>query len=150
MGTTEAVLSSLISEPGVSEVAQETSAQANVSVQQLQEHRIRATVEPFLQGVGESQDAVPKTFFFGGMNDPLLQLRRPIPLRAERNGGGISVMWDEVAEFGHGDTFSQAVEDFGHTIFELYKTLLADNVVLGSDLVDVRNKLEDYIAVRPK
>jgi hypothetical protein len=135
----------LISGPGVSDIDQ------GARVQPIHEPtRVRAVVEQVSKSASQSLDAIPQTFFFGGMHDDVLQLRRPIPLRSERNTGGISVVWEEVSEFGHGDTFSEAVEDFGRTIFELYRTLLRDEVALGEDLLSVRRKLEDYISVRPR
>lgn len=147
MAAAEAVLSSLISEPGASE----TPTQPDFRVQLNQEGApVTATIERIHQSADAAPDAIPETFFFGGLYDPAVQLRRPIPVHTERTAEGVNVVWDEVSEFGNGNTFSEAVEDFGRTIFELYKSLLSDNVVLGGDLVNVRDTLAEYIAVRPK
>jgi len=141
----ETVLTSLISGPGVSDIDQGTGVQAI-----HEPTRVRAVVEQVSKSAGQSLDAIPQTFLFGGMHNDVLQIRRPIPLRSERNARGISVVWEEVSEFGHGDTFSEAVEDFGRTIFELYRSLLRDEAALGEDLLGVRRKLEEYIAVRSR
>lgn len=141
----ETVLRSLISGPGVSDIDRGAGVQAV-----YEPTKVRAVVEQVSKSASQSLDAIPQTFLFGGMHDDLLQLRRPIPLRSERNVQGISVVWEEVSEFGHGDTFSEAVEDFGRTIFELYRTLLRDEAPLGEDLLGVRHKLEEYISVRPR
>jgi hypothetical protein len=150
MATAEAVLSSLISEPGVSDIPSEAPAELGLRVQPIQEAPVRTVVERFSQQQGQPQDAIPENFYFGGLHDPALKLQQPIPVRTERSAEGITVIWDEISEFGFGRTFSEAVEDFGRTVFELYKSLLEDDLVLGSDLIEVRNRLTAYIAVRPR
>lgn len=147
MAASEAVLTSLISEPGVSDLVQH--APAHPDYHPIADLQVRAVTTNFSQS-SEPRDAIPQVFLFGGFYDPAVRLRQPIQLRTERDAAGISVVWDDIAEFGHGETFSEAVEDFGRTIFELYKTLLADDLVLGDDLIDIRRKLDRYISVRPR
>jgi hypothetical protein len=82
------------------------------------------------------------------MRHPALRLLKPIPLRTERSDAGISVIWDDVDEFGFGATFSDAIQDFSQTIAELYLDLASEDLVLGSDLISVRDHLARYMEVR--
>jgi hypothetical protein len=91
--------------------------------------------------------ALPSHFLFGALRHPALMLRKPMPLRTERSKGGISVIWEEGNEFGFGQTFGDAIEDFAATMGELYCEL-SDDDVLGADLVALRDRLSHYIDVR--
>jgi hypothetical protein len=59
------------------------------------------------------------------------------------------VVWDEGQEFGFGDTFTNAIADFGETITELH-FYLANVEALSEDLTAVRDRLSHYIDVRPR
>src|SRR5262249_46626375 len=68
----------------------------------------------------EPYNALPSDLLFGALRHPALRLIQPIPLRTEHSQDGISVVWDAVQEFGFGETFSDAIQDFSDTIAELY------------------------------
>ncbi len=94
--------------------------------------------------------AVPQRVLFGALRHPLLKLRHPIPLHTERSERGVSVVWEEGQEFGHGDTFSSALDDFAQTIAELYLRLSSMRESLSGDLLQVREKLSHYIETRDR
>jgi hypothetical protein len=94
--------------------------------------------------------ALPSEFLFGALRNHALKLRKPIPLRSERSHEGISVIWDEGQEFGFGETFSSAIDDFAGTIAELYIHLVLGDEPLSSDLTALRDKISQYIEVRPQ
>ena len=92
--------------------------------------------------------AIPQTVLFGGLRHPALRMRRAITLRTERvETGGMSVVWDEGNEFGFGDTFGAAMDDFARTISELFIEL-GEAPRLSPDLSAIREKLSAYIDVR--
>ncbi|MGB7471488.1 MAG: hypothetical protein WBW58_19120, partial [Candidatus Acidiferrum sp.] len=87
---------------------------------------------------------MPPNVLFGALRHPALRLRKAIPLRTEWSTHGVSVIWDEVEEFGFGETFSAAIDDFAHIVAELYIDLL-ERENLSSDLVAVRDQLSHYL-----
>jgi hypothetical protein len=93
--------------------------------------------------------ALPDEVLFGAFRHPALKLRKPILLQTERSETGIAVFWEETEEFGSGETFSSAIDDFGVTLAELYLRL-EECDSLSDYLQGVRNKLADYIEVRPQ
>jgi hypothetical protein len=94
------------------------------------------------------RSAIPQTVLFGGLHHPALRMRRAIPLRTETvETGGVSVVWDEGNEFGFGDTFGAAMEDFARTISELFIEL-GEAPNLSQDLAAIRDKLSAYIEFR--
>lgn len=94
--------------------------------------------------------AVPPTVLFGGLRHPALRMRQAIPLRTETvETGGVSVVWDEGNEFGFGDTFGAALEDFSSTISELFIEL-GEAQSLSPDLSAIREKLSAYIEIQQR
>lgn len=98
--------------------------------------------------LGTLPSALPAKFLFAGLRHPVLRLREAIPLRSERSDGGISVIWDAVDEFGFGETFGAAVDDFSHTISELYGRLHSGSETFSRELNTVRETLDRYIESR--
>lgn len=96
---------------------------------------------------GGPDSALPSQVLFGALRHPELKLLEAIPVRTERSERGVSVIWDEVQEFGFGDTFGNAMTDFADTIAELYLHLY-ETEALSDDLAYVRNMLSHYIDVR--
>jgi hypothetical protein len=110
-----------------------------------QKHNLR--VVPFRTDAPPNS-AIPQTVLFGGLRHPALIMRQAMPLRTETvETGGVSVVWDEGNEFGFGDTFGAAMDDFSRTISELYIEL-AEAQSLSQDLSAIREKLSAYIEVR--
>lgn len=122
MATAEAAILSLVSEAGISDIPR--VQEHSVTLQPAQGPPA-ANFEAIPLHSGPFEDAVPSTFLFGALHDHAIYLLRPIALRTERAHGGVTVVWDDVSEFGHGENFSDAVEDFGRTISELYKSLIS-------------------------
>jgi hypothetical protein len=77
-------------------------------------------------------------------------LRKAIPLDASVEESEVVLTWPEVDEFGHGETTSAALDDFGEALRELYAKLHAPEVQLGADLRRVKQVLDDYIEPRTK
>jgi hypothetical protein len=109
-----------------------------------------ASALPNYVRVGSFPSALPEKVQFAALRHPLLALRAPIPLRVERTGAGISVVWDAGEEFGLGETFSAAVDDFSHTVAELYFRLNSHSETFGNDLIELREKLGTYIEQRKR
>jgi hypothetical protein len=92
--------------------------------------------------------AIPQTVLFGGLRHPALRMRQAMLLRTEINEtGGVSVVWDEGNEFGVGDTFGAALDDFALTLSELFIEL-GEASRLSHDLSALKEKLSTYIEVR--
>jgi hypothetical protein len=94
--------------------------------------------------------ARPERLLFGALDDPELRLKRAIPLSLSVEESEIVVMWAEVDEFGHGSTMGEALDDLGHTLRELYRSLYAREAQLGPDLQSVKQILGKYIEPRAK
>lgn len=99
---------------------------------------------------GEPPSARPEWIEFGALMHPLLRLQRPIRLQVSSNEGMVSVFWREGTEFGYGQTMSEALDDFGRTLAELYSRLNEPNVQLSSDLQETKQLLCAYIESRPR
>ncbi len=93
--------------------------------------------------------AIPQEIQFGALHSPILRLNKPIPLRVEKSEGTLAVVWDEIQEFGYGNSLSDAIFDFSATLAELFITLSKEKS-LGADLLRVKNKLSEYIEPRPR
>ncbi len=55
------------------------------------------------------------------LDDPAFRLTQPMRLIAEYEPGAVIVMWDETRDFGVGATLEAAVNDFRHSITEMYR-----------------------------
>jgi len=86
---------------------------------------------------------------FGALNDPLYRLRRPIPLELSVEESEVVLTWAAADEFGYGANTGAALDDFGQTLRELYRRL-HDDEPLGSDLLNVKRLLDEYIEPRTK
>ncbi|HUI51255.1 MAG TPA: hypothetical protein VLX60_05690 [Terriglobales bacterium] len=133
--------------PGVNSAEQQTGPQEAVQLPRQSQNLVGVAVA-ILESVPYS--ALPEKVLFGALHHPALRLRKPILLQTERSAAGINVYWEEIQEFGTGETFSTALEDFGQTLAELYLHLDACESPLSPYLLTVRNKLADYIEVRPQ
>jgi hypothetical protein len=93
----------------------------------------------------------PSRVLFGALKDPVLHLLCPIPL--DVSGGesaAVVVRWAEIDELGSGSNLSEAIDDFGNALRELYKHLYSEGIKLGADLQRVKQVLGEYIELRPK
>jgi hypothetical protein len=143
----------VFSPPGINSIVEpskEESTVARVLPSQLQPGQNSlvfpfALVEPTIH-----RSAVPDKVLFGALRSPSLQLRQAIPLRIERGETGINVVWEGEEEFGSGDTFSEAIDDFSHTITELYLGLSDASNSYSGHLLSVRERLSHYITPRTR
>ncbi len=92
----------------------------------------------------------PSKVLFGGLRDPDLQVIQPIPVEVSVEESAVVVHWAEIDEFGTGENLSCALDDFSHTVRELYHHLNSGETKLGADLQHVRQVLGDYIEPRIK
>jgi hypothetical protein len=92
----------------------------------------------------------PAKVLFGGLQDPDVQVVRPIPLEVCVEESTVVVSWTEIDEFGTGENLSCALDDFSHTLRELYHHLHAGDITPGADLLHVRKVLGEHIEPRKK
>ncbi|MGH9546640.1 MAG: hypothetical protein ACRD23_15640 [Terriglobales bacterium] len=97
----------------------------------------------FVQWAGK-----PARISFGNIRDPRLRVREPIPVNIREEGGSTLAVWDEINEFGQGDSISEALDDLAHTVAELYLSLAAEQNRLGSDLQAVWRTLDQHVTKR--
>lgn len=93
--------------------------------------------------------AVPQEILFGALQSPGLRLVKPIPLKTDKTKDTVSAVWEDISEFGYGDTLSEAIFDFARTVAELYLTL-SEKESLSDDLLRVKDKLSEYIEPRTR
>lgn len=144
MGATAILPESLVSEPGTK--SSETPERRGIlPPQEWSDHIVIPILSP-----KDASSARPAKVMFGALRHPNFRLRQPIPLRTEVEGGIVSVVWDEIQEFGSGETFSEAIFDFTSTVTELFIRLSEKAFPLSDDLLRVKRVLSDYIEPRPR
>lgn len=79
----------------------------------------------------------------GTLFDTRFRVQRPIPVTLDRSGEGVSALWIEIDEFGHGESASEATVELARGLVELYYTLEGEH--LGQDLERVWTVLRQYI-----
>lgn len=141
---TAVISSNVISPAGVNSVGEALRPMEPVLPQPVQLPIVPIDVDPD----AAPYSALPNTVLFGALRHPTLKLRKPILLQTERTDAGINVVWIETQEFGAGETFSSAIEDFGLTVAELYIRLGECDSPLSTYLQEIRKKLAEYIEVR--
>ena len=86
-----------------------------------------------------------KEVLFAGRIGPNLRLAKPILLEVSTDEGQVVLTWAETNDFACGSNTGEALEQFGHSIRELYEHLHSPDVALGADLLRVRDVLDRYI-----
>lgn len=94
-----------------------------------------------IQGSAEQLDAIN----LGTLFDGRFRVQKPIPVKLDRSGEGVSAIWDEIDEFGHADSASVATVELARTLVELYSTLEREQMNLGADLERVWASLKEHI-----
>lgn len=89
--------------------------------------------------------ATPAEILLGSLNHPALRLRKPIPLKIDREDEHVVAAWQEFDEFGYGAHLTVALEDFRQTLVELYLSLEADQKNLGPELQALWHSLQEWI-----
>ncbi len=85
---------------------------------------------------------------FGAIQDPRLKARRPILVDIANVDGTFTASAPDLEEFGYGNTRSQALDDFGRTLSELYFSLSEQREHLGEHLRTIQAKLHEYLELR--
>jgi len=131
-----------LSSPGLTKEPESKKLPAQQVSRVISPFRVPATIKL----IGKS--ARPRHVLFGALKDPKLRLRQPIPLDVSVEQSEVIVTWVEADEFGCGATTGTALDDFGHTVRELYERLHAKDAQLGTDLQRVKQILGNYIEPR--
>ena len=94
----------------------------------------------------------PLEMQFGGPLDRGLRFKRPLPVQAYRDGLTYVVDCQLLEQFGCGLNMSEALDDFGKTISEMYFSLDEENASdrLGDTLARQFQALQEFIELRPK
>jgi hypothetical protein len=90
----------------------------------------------------------PSRIQFGLLRNRNLRMLRSIPLSIDRKGATVVAAWDEIEEFGYGRNITEALEDFGRTIEELFTTLSEKQQALSEDLARVWSVVSRHIEFR--
>ena len=90
----------------------------------------------------------PSKILFGASVAPLLRIRVPIPLEISTEGDSVVAYCADLQEFGYGSNLSEAIDDFGKTLRELFFSLEERKESLSEDLKGVRAKLANYLEFR--
>ena len=136
--------------PGFSEEKAESRALPKQEVPASQQHFLPAQLVLAVRTEAwqSAPTARPQNLLFGALKDPDVRLRKPIPLELSTEDEGVVLTWAEVEEFGYGVTMGAALDDFGHTLRELYRRLHEPEIKLSSDLEKVKETLASYIEPR--
>jgi hypothetical protein len=73
----------------------------------------------------------PIDMHFGGTIDRRLHFKRPLPVKVYKQDGTYVVRCEEIDQFGYGPDMSEALDDFGSTVSEMY-FYLADQFKEGN------------------
>jgi hypothetical protein len=91
---------------------------------------------------------VPSKILFGAIQDRRLCLKKPIPVELSESLGVITAHCGDLDEFGQGSVVSEALEDFGKTICEMFFALQDREHQLSLDLITLQKRLAEYIQLR--
>jgi hypothetical protein len=91
---------------------------------------------------------VPARVQFGIIRDPRLRVIHAIPVDIRREGETYVASWEEAEEFGYGANRTEAVDDFGRTIAQLFVTLHREQDTLGPQLADSLSLLQRHLQFR--
>lgn len=133
-------------QPGIAEARSDRGA-VLPSQEQIQTIVVQ-TLPAWFVSPAEIPSPRPATVQFAALRDPRLQMISPIPLEVSVEDSSVIVCWSETSEFGTGNTMGEAIDDFARSLRELYNTLFAPNVSLGSDLERVKHAIERHVQPR--
>ena len=89
----------------------------------------------------------PRTILLGSIPSARVRVVRPIPVELSRDEESIVAAVAELEEFGQGETSSDALNDLGFSLAELFLSLHKNESRLGPDLVQLLGKLRTYLAL---
>lgn len=90
----------------------------------------------------------PPQILLGTLSDLGFRVTKAIEVQVRTDAATVVASWPAIAEFGTGSSTSEACEDLGRTVAELYRSLDADRDRLGPDLARVRALLQGYLVPR--
>src|SRR5262249_30873382 len=86
----------------------------------------------------------------GLVRDPHIRVIQPIPVEIQHDGKTVIASWKEPDEYGYGRDRSEALEDFGRSVSQLFTTLSRDEQILGSEMQRVLDVLRRYLQFRSR
>lgn len=93
--------------------------------------------------------SLPFDMWFGYPGGLRFRFKQPLRLRIYREGDTIIAHSQDLNEFGYGDSLSEALDDFVHTLTELYSGLATNAERLGADLREQFRQVSEYLEERP-
>jgi hypothetical protein len=90
----------------------------------------------------------PTKILLGTLNDFGFRVAKAIPVQLDFREACVIASWQDIDEFGSGNSISSACQDLGHTLSELYRSLETDQARLGPDLQHVWAVLQEYLVRR--
>lgn len=90
----------------------------------------------------------PSRILFGAINHPRLRMKTPIPVDISAEGESVVASCSELEEFGYGPSLSEALDDFGRTVCQLYFSLDSEGDRLNENLKEIRSRLSRYLEPR--
>jgi len=87
----------------------------------------------------------PDQIQYGARLHPDLRIVIPFRVLFEKSATGVAAVVPEVSEYGVGASRSEALDDLGRTLAELYFSLERDEHRLSPDLASVRAKLTAHL-----
>jgi hypothetical protein len=85
---------------------------------------------------------------FAILREPAVKVIQPIPVELKHEGDSVVASWQETDEYGYGLDRSEALEDFGRTVSQLFVSLSRDESVLGNDMQRVLAVLRKHLRFR--
>lgn len=105
-------------------------------------------VEAILRERASSPTERPQRVLFGAIRDPKVRIKNPIPVDISVEDGSVVAFSPLLREFGYGPSLSEALDDFGKTVCELYHSLESQESRLSEDLTNTLSNLRTYIEPR--
>ncbi len=90
----------------------------------------------------------PTRVSIGTLSDQGFRVVKPITLDVETRDDSVVATWAEIDEFGAGPSTSDAIEELGRTVAELYRSLQVEQENLGPDLHRVWDILREFVVPR--
>jgi len=100
----------------------------------------------FTKVVSEEPRMMPDRISYAARVHPGLRTTKPFSVQFSKIEDGFTASVADIEEFGIGGTRSEALDDLGHTLAELYFSLDRDAARLSDDLLSVFGKLQMHLS----
>ena len=94
--------------------------------------------------------ALPRKIQFGAVANQKIRVKQPLSVELKREGESVVAYCADLEEFGYGSNVSEALDDFGSTVAELFQSLVHDEPRLGDDLRRQLQRVRQYLETREK